>query len=58
VQVSVFEFNIRFVGGLLSMFALTNECEYRDLAVLCADKLLPAFETPHGIPVAHIDLKQ
>ncbi|KAF6040317.1 MAN1A2 [Bugula neritina] len=57
VQVSVFEFNIRFVGGLLSMFALTNECEYRDLAVLCADKLLPAFETPHGIPVAHIDLK-
>lgn len=57
VEVSVFEFNIRYVGGLLAMYALTNECEYKELAVMCAEKLVPAFNTPHGIPVGFVNLK-
>ncbi|XP_067947698.1 mannosyl-oligosaccharide 1,2-alpha-mannosidase IA-like [Watersipora subatra] len=56
-EVSVFEFNIRFVGGLLAMYALTNECEYKQLAIKCADKLLPAFNTTSGIPISHVNLK-
>lgn len=39
------------------MFALTNECEYRDLAVLCAEKITPAFNTATGIPNRVVNLK-
>ncbi|XP_021958520.1 mannosyl-oligosaccharide 1,2-alpha-mannosidase IA isoform X2 [Folsomia candida] len=55
-EVSVFETNIRFVGGLLTMFALTGDVMYKDKAYHLAKKLLPAFETPTGIPMALISL--
>ncbi|VDK48704.1 unnamed protein product [Anisakis simplex] len=51
-DMSVFEMNIRFVGGLLSAFALTNDTVFRDKAEQIADLLLPAFNTPTGIPYA------
>lgn len=56
VEVSVFETNIRFVGGLLTMYALTGDSMYKDKAYNLAKKLLPAFETPTGIPYALITL--
>ncbi|XP_066139079.1 mannosyl-oligosaccharide alpha-1,2-mannosidase IA isoform X2 [Euwallacea fornicatus] len=56
-DVSVFEVNIRFVGGLLTCYALTGEVMFRDKAQLIADKLLPAFNTPTGIPNALVNFK-
>ncbi|XP_050669737.1 mannosyl-oligosaccharide alpha-1,2-mannosidase IA-like isoform X2 [Leptidea sinapis] len=54
-ELSVFETTIRFVGGLLSCYALTGDSMFRDKAVEVADALLPAFETPTGIPYALIN---
>ncbi|VEN56191.1 unnamed protein product, partial [Callosobruchus maculatus] len=56
-DVSVFEVNIRFVGGLLACFALTGDVIFRDKAQQIADKLLPAFDTPTGIPNALVNFK-
>ncbi|CAF3826807.1 unnamed protein product [Rotaria magnacalcarata] len=55
-EVSVFEINIRLVGGFLSIYALTNDKLYLDKAELMANRLLPAFDTPTGIPHALITL--
>ena len=54
-EVSVFEFNIRFVGGLLTGYALTKDPIYLKRAEEIADKLLPAFNTPTGIPYSIIN---
>ncbi|KAF4520938.1 hypothetical protein B566_EDAN008913 [Ephemera danica] len=56
-DLSVFETNIRFVGGLLACFALTGDVMFRDKAVHIADKLLPAFDTHTGIPHALVNSK-
>ncbi|XP_076357633.1 mannosyl-oligosaccharide 1,2-alpha-mannosidase IA-like [Tachypleus tridentatus] len=57
VEISVFEANIRFVGGLLSCFALTGDVMFKEKANEIAQKLLPVFNTPTGIPNAVINLK-
>lgn len=54
-EVSVFEFNIRFVGGLLTGYALTKDPIYLKKAEEIAEKLLPAFNTPTGIPYSIIN---
>jgi len=54
--VSVFEVTIRFVGGLLSAYAISGDELYRDKAYMLAQKLLPAFSTPTGIPMAQVNL--
>lgn len=54
-DLSVFETNIRFVGGLLSMYALTGDELFKTKAQEVADKLLPAFQTPTGIPKALVN---
>ncbi|KIH52149.1 glycosyl hydrolase family 47, partial [Ancylostoma duodenale] len=54
-DLSVFETNIRFVGGLLSIYALTNDKMYVDKAETIAKLLLPAFDTPTGIPFALVN---
>lgn len=56
-DISVFETNIRFIGGLLSCFALTGDVIFKEKAQQIADKLLPAFQTPTGIPNALVNLK-
>lgn len=53
----MFETNIRFVGGLLTMYALTGETMYKERAQHVADKLLPAFQTPTGIPNALVNVR-
>ncbi|KAK7082327.1 hypothetical protein SK128_020820 [Halocaridina rubra] len=55
-EMSVFETNIRFVGGLLTVYALTGDPLFRDRALHIARKLLPAFDTPTGIPYALINV--
>uniref|UniRef100_A0A669DB04 alpha-1,2-Mannosidase n=1 Tax=Oreochromis niloticus TaxID=8128 RepID=A0A669DB04_ORENI len=46
-EVSVFEVNIRFIGGLLAAYYLSGQEVFKLKAVQLAEKLLPAFNTPH-----------
>lgn len=56
-EVSVFETNIRLVGGLLSAHHACGDpvllAKARDLA----DRLMPAFDTPTGMPYRYVNLK-
>lgn len=54
-EFSVFEINIRFIGGLLSLYTLTNDKAFLNKAEEIAKLLLPAFDTPSGIPMALIN---
>lgn len=56
-EISVFETNIRFIGGLLSCYAMTGDVMYKEKADHVAQKLLPAFNTATGIPHAIVNLK-
>ncbi|XP_039153006.1 mannosyl-oligosaccharide alpha-1,2-mannosidase IA isoform X1 [Drosophila simulans] len=56
-ELSVFETNIRFVGGMLTLYAFTGDPLYKEKAQHVADKLLPAFQTPTGIPYALVNTK-
>jgi hypothetical protein len=66
VIVSVFEANIRVIGGLLSAHQMAerlhSEVSYDGnllaLAKNLADRLLPAFDTPTGIPLHVIHLQK
>ncbi|XP_058064480.1 mannosyl-oligosaccharide alpha-1,2-mannosidase IA-like, partial [Anopheles bellator] len=51
-DLSVFETNIRFIGGFLTCYAFTGDLLFLEKAKYVADKLLPAFQTPTGIPYA------
>ncbi|KAF1751601.1 hypothetical protein GCK72_018155 [Caenorhabditis remanei] len=53
---SVFETTIRFLGGLLSLYALTQEPFYIEKAREVGEALLPAFNTPSGIPKSNLDV--
>jgi mannosyl-oligosaccharide alpha-1,2-mannosidase len=56
-EVSVFETSIRLLGGLLSAHHACGDpvllAKARDLA----DRLIPAFDTPTGMPYRYINLK-
>lgn len=56
-DLSVFETNIRYVGGLLSTYALTKDQMFLDKAIHIADKLLPAFNSQSGIPHSNINIR-
>lgn len=56
-DVSVFETNIRYVGGLLSAYSFSGDVVFMEKAVHIADKLLPAFNTPTGIPYSLVNMK-
>lgn len=67
VRVHVFEVTIRALGGLLSGHVLLSRDStmvpwYRgdllDKAVSLADRLLPAFDTPTGVPLSWINLRK
>ena len=55
--VSVFETNIRLVGGLLTAFSFTGDEIFKEKAVHIAEKLLPAFDTETGIPYSLLNMK-
>ncbi|MBE7217543.1 MAG: glycoside hydrolase family 47 protein [Caulobacteraceae bacterium] len=56
-SVSVFETSIRLVGGLLSAHLASGEGFLLDKAHDLAQRLLPAFDTPTGLPWSAINLK-
>lgn len=66
INISVFETTIRVLGGLLSSHLIAkdfgNKINYNDeLLVLAEDlgqRLLPAFDTPTGMPFGSINLKR
>ncbi|KAK1414192.1 hypothetical protein QVD17_29933 [Tagetes erecta] len=53
---SVFETTIRVVGGLLSAYDLSGDNVFLEKAKDIADRLLPAWNTPSGIPYNFINL--
>jgi mannosyl-oligosaccharide alpha-1,2-mannosidase len=56
-EVSVFETSIRLVGGLLSAHHACGDSLLLAKARDLADRLLPAFVTPTGMPYRYINLK-
>lgn len=56
-EVSVFETSIRLVGGLLSAHHAAPDPAILAMAKDLADRLLPAFDTPTGMPWRFINLR-
>jgi hypothetical protein len=56
VFVSVFEFTIRLMGGLLSSYQLTGDPRLLHLAQDLADREMPAFKSPTGMPFGDVNL--
>ena len=54
---SFFEFSIRYLGGLLSAYELSQESLYLEKAQDIGDRLLVAFESQVGMPYPVINLK-
>ncbi|CAL8110468.1 unnamed protein product [Orchesella dallaii] len=54
--VSIFETNIRIVGGCLTAYALTQDRVFVDKALQMAELLLPAFDTPSGLPYSYLNI--
>ena len=49
-EFSIFEVNIRYIGGFLGAFSLTNDRRFLNQAQKIANFMLPVFDTPTGIP--------
>ena len=47
---------IRVLGGLLSAYHFSNDSLFLDKAVELADRIMPAFNTPSGLPLSLINL--
>src|SRR5215470_13711533 len=57
IYVKNFEITIRLLGGLLSAYELTNDKRLLALAQDLGDRLLPAFDSPTGMPFMYVNLK-
>ena len=57
VPVKNFEITIRLLGGLLSAYQMTGDERLLRLAEDLGDRLLPAFESPTGMPYMYVNLK-
>ncbi|KAF7340482.1 alpha-1,2-Mannosidase [Mycena venus] len=54
---NTFETTIRVLGGLLSALHLSSDDMYLKHAVDLADRMLPAFDTPSGLPHTSVNLE-
>jgi predicted alpha-1,2-mannosidase len=57
ITVQVFEITIRMLGGLLSAFQMDGDARFLALATDLGDRLLPAFDSPTGMPYVRINLR-
>ncbi len=57
LDVQKFEIVIRLLGGLLSAHQMTGDKELLRLAEDLGTRLLPAFESPTGLPYKHVNLR-
>lgn len=53
---NTFETTIRVLGGLLSAYNLTGDNLFLEKAQDLAERILPAFDTPSGLPTSMINL--
>ena len=56
-EVQLFEINIRLMGGLISAYELTRDARLLALARDLGARLLPAFNSPTGMPYRFVNLK-
>jgi hypothetical protein len=56
IFVKTFEINIRVLGGLLSMYEITGNPSILAKAQDLGDRLLPAFDSPTGLPYYSVNL--
>lgn len=47
---------IRVLGGLLSAYHLSQDSLYLERAIDLADRILPVFDTPSGLPLTNVNL--
>lgn len=57
IYVKNFEITIRLLGGLLSSHQLTSDKRLLDLAEDLGNRLLPAFNSPTGMPYVNVNLR-
>ena len=57
IYVKNFEITIRLVGGLLSSYQLTGDKRLLALAEDLGQRLMPAFNSPTGMPYVEVNLK-
>lgn len=57
IEVKNFEITIRLLGGLLSAYQLSGDRRLLNLADDLGRRLLPAFESPTGMPYMYINLR-
>jgi mannosidase alpha-like ER degradation enhancer 2 len=57
LSVKNFEITIRLLGGLLSSYQMTGDERLLRLASDLGTRLLPAFESPTGMPYVNVNLK-
>ncbi len=57
IYVKNFEITIRLLGGLLSSYQLTGDQRLLNLADDLGTRLLPAFNSPTGMPYVNVNLK-
>jgi mannosidase alpha-like ER degradation enhancer 2 len=57
IYVKNFEITIRLLGGLLSSYQLTGDRRLLALAEDLGTRLLPAFESPTGLPYRYVNLR-
>ena len=56
MEVQAFEITIRELGGLLSAYELDHDRRFLDLATDLANRLLPIFTSPTGMPYRYVNL--
>jgi mannosidase alpha-like ER degradation enhancer 2 len=57
IYVKNFEITIRLLGGLLSAYELSGDPQLLTLAEDLGKRLLPAFDSPTGLPYVYVNLK-
>jgi len=57
LSVQNFEITIRLLGGLLTNYQLTGDKRFLQLAEDLGTRLLPAFESPTGMPYRYVNLR-
>lgn len=57
IYVKNFEITIRLLGGLLSGYELTHDKRLLELAHDLGNRLLPAFDSPTGLPYQFVNLR-
>jgi mannosidase alpha-like ER degradation enhancer 2 len=57
INVKVFEITIRLLGGLLTAYEMTGDERLLRLADDLGNRMLPAFESPTGMPYMYVNLR-